>query len=408
MDTKGEQTQPVKRRTIGFLNWAHAVDHYVLLIFPTAVLSLEGVYGRPYAELIALSTPSFVAFGLFSLPAGWLADRWSRRNMMALFYAGCGLSLVGAAYAPNLPALAAALFLLGVFAAIYHPVGMAMLIEASQARGRTLAFNGVCGNLGAALAAGTTAALASWLGWRSAFLVPAGVCLATAPIFWWSIADDRHQLGKRQSSPAAPLSPRLALMMFGLFLVIALSAGLIFNAISVAVPKIVEERLGGQVGLAAVGGLATTVFFCGAAAQLAVGRLVEWIAPHVLLAVIVAIGLVGTVWATTASGLWLMLALALVMVAIYGQVTVTDMVLARFSADAWRGRLYAVRYFLLFISAGAAVEMIARFHEQGGFALVLLVTAAVTLLFLLAAIGVAILATLAQPGRTVARALPAE
>src|SRR5581483_10782650 len=408
MDTKGEQTQPVKRRTIGFLNWAHAVDHYVLLIFPTAVLSLEGVYGRPYAELIALSTPSFVAFGLFSLPAGWLADRWSRRNMMALFYAGCGLSLVGAAYAPNLPALAAALFLLGVFAAIYHPVGMAMLIEASQARGRTLAFNGVCGNLGAALAAGTTAALASWLGWRSAFLVPAGVCLATAPIFWWSIADDRHQLGKRQSSPAAPLSPRLALMMFGLFLVIALSAGLIFNAISVAVPKIVEERLGGQVGLAAVGGLATTVFFCGAGAQLAVGRLVEWIAPHVLLAVIVAIGLVGTVWATTASGLWLMLALALVMVAIYGQVTVTDMVLARFSADAWRGRLYAVRYFLLFISAGAAVEMIARFHEKGGFALVLLVTAAVTLLFLLAAIGVAILATLAQPGRTVTRALPAE
>ena len=171
------------RRAIGFLNWAHAIDHYVLLIFPTVVLSLEAFYGRPYAELIALSTPCFVAFGVFSLPAGWLADRWSRRNMMVVFYAGCGLSLIAAAFAPNLIMLAVALFLLGVFAAIYHPVGMAMLIEASQARGRTLAFNGVCGNLGAALAAGITAFLAYWLGWRAAFLLPAVLCLATAPLF---------------------------------------------------------------------------------------------------------------------------------------------------------------------------------------------------------------------------------
>ena len=83
------------RLSIAFINWAHALDHYVMLIFPTAVISLEAVYGRSYAELIALGTASFVAFGVFSLPAGWLADRWSRRNMMVLFYAGCGASLCG-------------------------------------------------------------------------------------------------------------------------------------------------------------------------------------------------------------------------------------------------------------------------------------------------------------------------
>src|SRR5206468_4516710 len=154
------------KRSIGFLNWAHALDHFVMLIFPTVVIGLEIVYARPYSELIVLSTASFVAFGVCSLPAGWLADHWSRRNMMALFYFGCGASLVGAAFAPNLAMLALALFVLGVFAAIYHPVGMAMLIEASKARGRTLALNGVCGNLGAALAAGITAALVSILGWR--------------------------------------------------------------------------------------------------------------------------------------------------------------------------------------------------------------------------------------------------
>src|SRR3954454_21790494 len=178
-----------QRRSIGFLNWAHALDHFVLLIYPTVVIGLEAVYGRSYADLIALATAAFVAFGVFSLPAGWLADRWSRRNMMAVFYIGCGLSLLATALAPNLAVLTAALFGLGVFAAIYHPVGMAMLIDISQARGRTMAFNGVCGNVGAALAAGIAAALASWFGWRAAFLVPAAVCMATGFAFLWLVPD---------------------------------------------------------------------------------------------------------------------------------------------------------------------------------------------------------------------------
>jgi MFS family permease len=147
-------TQAEKRRSIAFLNLAHAIDHFVLLIFPSVVIGLEAVFGRPYEEMIALSTAGFVAFGVFALPAGWLADRWSRRNMMALFFVGCGVSLLGASVASTPLMLALALGLLGAFAAIYHPVGMAMLIEVSKARPRTLAFNGVCGNLGVTLAPG--------------------------------------------------------------------------------------------------------------------------------------------------------------------------------------------------------------------------------------------------------------
>ena len=89
-----------RRLVIGFLNWAHALDHFVILIYPTVVIELAAIYGRSYANLIALSTASFVAFGLFSLPAGWLGDHWSRRNLMVAFYIGCGLSLVAAAFEP--------------------------------------------------------------------------------------------------------------------------------------------------------------------------------------------------------------------------------------------------------------------------------------------------------------------
>jgi MFS family permease len=394
-------------RAIGFLNWAHAIDHFVILIFPTVVLGLEVVYGRPYSELIALGTASFVAFGVFSLPAGWLADRWSRRNMMAAFYIGCGLSLAGAALAPNLMMLAVALFALGLFAAIYHPVGMAMLIEAAQTRGRTLAFNGVCGNLGAALAAGITAALASWLGWRAAFMVPGLVCVATGIAYLALIPDDRHKTGKRETVADEALPAKAAAVFFGIYIVIAVTSGLTFNTVSIALPKIVDERLGQSISLIAVGGLATAVFMCGAVAQIVIGRLVERISPIHLFIIVVGLQLVGIYWSAYASGAALVIALALSMAAIYAQVTVGDLVIARYTADAWRGRVFAVRYFLTFVASGAAVSAIALMHRRGGFDLVLLSTAALTVITFVGVTAITILVS--SVGRRRAQAVqPAE
>jgi MFS family permease len=396
-----------RRISIGFLNWAHALDHYVILIYPTAVIGLAAVYGRSYPELIALSTASFVAFGLFSLPAGWLADHWSRRNMIAAFYFGCGGSLALVAFAPNIVLLTIALCVLGVFAAIYHPVGTAMVIDGAVSRGRTLAFNGVCGNLGAALAAGMSAALMAVLGWRGAFLVPAAVCTATGIAYVYLVPDDRHRKASRSASPDVALPGGVAIAIFALFVVVALSAGLVFNTISVALPKIVDERLGNQLPLVVVGGLATAVFMCGALAQIAVGRLVERFPAHLLFAIIAALQFAGVVWSAYASGITLLIALAVTMAAIYGQVTVNDVVIARYTADAWRGRIYAVRYFLTFMVSGVAVSAMAYLYSRGGFDLVLAATAIVALGFVVSVIAIAVLAHSVERDRVSAPA-PAE
>jgi MFS family permease len=397
-------TAETNKRSISFINWAHALDHYVMLIFPTLVIGLELIYGRSYAELIVLGTPAFIAFGVFSLPAGWLGDRWSRRNMMAVFYAGCGLSLVAAGLAPNLIVLAIALTALGVFAAIYHPVGTAMLIEQATLRGRSLAFNGVCGNLGAALAAGMTAALVAGLGWRAAFLVPGIICVATAILYLRYVPDEARKAASRGTVADVPLRAALAATIFGLFVVIALCAGLVFNIVSVALPKIVDERLGADVPLLLVGGLATGVFMCGALAQITVGRLVEKFSPHILFAVIASLQFLGVLWVAQATGKVLILALAVTMAAIYAQVTVNDLVIARYTADAWRGRIYAVRYFLTFLAAGAAVSAIALLHGRGGFELVLGTTAVIALGFVFATAAIAVLVNGVERGRAVAPA----
>src|SRR5215467_639695 len=375
-----------RRLVVGFLNWAHALDHFVILIYPTVVIELAAIYGRSYASLIALST-------------GWLGDRWSRRNLMVAFYIGCGLSLVAAAFAPSLTVLAIALFSLGVFAAIYHPVGTAMIIEHAKERGRTLAFNGVCGNLGVSLAAGVTAALTAALSWRGAFLVPGLICIATGIIYLWLGPPEQRHAAARSRAPDVALSPTIAAIIFALFVIVALSAGLVFNTISVALPKIVDERIGDGISLVLVGGLTTAVFLCGAIAQITVGRLVERIPPHILFAGLAIMQFFGVVWSAYASGAMLLVALAFTMAAIYGQITVNDLLIARYTADAWRGRVFAVRYFITFMISGVAVSMIALFYARGGFGLVLGATAIVAMGFLISAIAIAVLANGVEKAR---------
>jgi hypothetical protein len=111
------------------------------------------------------------------------------------------------------------------------------------------------------------------------------------------------------------------------------------------------------------------------------------VAPHTIFAIVTALGFAGNLWATYASGIPLLIALAVAIAAIYGQVTVNDMILARYTADAWRGRVYAVRYFTLFISAGLSVAMISLLHNSGGFSLVLGVNAIIALLMFLSTLG---------------------
>jgi MFS family permease len=274
-----------------------------------------------------------------------------------------------------------------------------MIIENATVRGRTMAFNGVCGNLGVSLAAGITAALTAALSWRGAFFVPGVVCIATGAVYLWLVPDEKRHAASRSTAADVVLPNNLAAIVFGLFVIVALSAGLVFNTISVALPKIVDERVGGGISLIEVGGLTSLVFLCGAVAQITVGRLVERIPPHILFATLAIMQFSGVVWSAYASGVTLLFALAFTMAAIYGQITVNDLIIARYTADAWRSRIYAVRYFLTFMISGVAVSMIALLYGRGGFSLVLGATALVAMGFLVAAIAIAIIANGVEKAR---------
>src|ERR1700741_725172 len=155
------------------LNVGHYLDHLFTLIFATvAALALHREWGLGYADLLKYATPGFVAFGVFALPAGWLADKWSREGMLSVFFVGIGMASIATSSARTPLEIVVGLFVIGVFAAIYPPVGLAIVVEKWKNTGMRIAVNGVWGNLGVASAALLTGYFIDHGGWRIAFIVP--------------------------------------------------------------------------------------------------------------------------------------------------------------------------------------------------------------------------------------------
>jgi MFS family permease len=360
----------LSRRTIAFVNIAHALDHFVLLIYPTAVIAIAAERQLSYASLIGLSTGAFLAFGLFSLPMGWLAERLGRRNLLGIFFGGCGIACLGMSTASSPTNFGIWLLVLGVFSAIYHPIGSTMLVTHTRRLGRDLGINGVWGNLGAALASGITALLAASLGWRAAFILPGLVCLLAGIAFISLVPGDGESHGKPGSShPVIPVTRPMTLFL--LFAAAIVAGGMTFNITTIALPKIIDERAGATLPLVLTGSLATLVFVFGALTQLLMGRLVDRYTLPMIFVGLSILQPLGLGLAALTSGVLMLAGLVMAMAAIYGQVVVNDAMVARYVPAQFRARAFSVRYFLGFTTSGLAVPLIALLHGISGFTLVL-------------------------------------
>lgn len=364
-------------RIVRYINIAHAIDHLMVLIFPTAVLGMSATFGDSYGGLLALSVGGAIAFGAGSLPAGWLGDRWSQRNMMTVFFIGVGAAALLVATSTTPAMLAACVTLLGLFAAIYHPVGTAMLVANAGKLGRTIGVNGVWGNMGVAAAAITAGALTQYLGWRWAFVVPGVASIVIGVIFHLTVPDQAPQ--KRAASRGSASLPRNVIMhAFSVLVLVAASGSVVFQAITNSMPKVFDERLSLLAGSPFwIGVLAAAVYVIGAMAQLIVGHFVD---RHPLRTVFLPLSLIQgpclllAAWAQD----WTMLALAVAITfGIFGQVTINDAMVARYTDQAWRARAYAFRYVVSFSAGACAIPLVALLHERaGGFTVTFLVLAA--------------------------------
>ena len=395
-----------------FLNVGHFLDHLFLLVFATAAaLTLTREWGMSYAELIPYATPGFVVFAVCSVPAGWIADKWSREGMMAIFFIGIGVSAILAAGAETPLQIAFGLAAIGVFAAIYHPVGLAMVVHGREKTGVALAINGIFGNLGVASAALITGHLIDRAGWRSAFVLP-GLISVLIGIAYVAFVFGKRKAAAGPSSAARPTAGaigferRLLVRLFAVIFFSTAVGGLIFQSTTFALPKVFDERLGDIAGSATlVGWYAFIVFTIAAFAQLAVGYLVDRHSIRTVFAVVAALQAVFLAAMNQLTGMSALIVSVAFMLFVFGQIPINDVLVGRATVSEWRSRVFAFRYILTFSVSATAVPLIAWIHARWDFATLFMVLAA--------AAGAIFLSVLMLP-RTgpvlggAARAVPAE
>jgi MFS family permease len=373
-------------RVIGFVNAAHFIDHYSMLIFAAAVIVMGPALGMSYSELLPYATPGFIAFGAGSLLTGWLGDRWSRRHMMAIFFVGIGASMIGVGLVQTKLELGAALLSIGLFASIYHPVGTAMIVSYADRLGREMGLNGVWGNLGVASSALVTGVVGQYLGWRWAFIIPGLVTILIGAAFMWTVIHEDRSAA-RQAAAQARVAKQDMWRVFVALLIVVIAISTTFNAVTVALPKLFAERLSGLTqSPALLGVIAASVYVFGAMTQYTIGKLID---RHSLKAVSLPLSFVLAPFlylAAELSNLPLIIAAIGIVMGAFGQVTVNDAMVGKYTTEEWRSRAYAVRYFVGFTAAGASVGLVAWLYQQGGFVTMLHAFAALCLLVIAAAI----------------------
>jgi MFS family permease len=348
------------RTTSLMLNVAHALDHMFLLIFATAVSAIATEFGLArWEDLMPFGAAAFVMFGLGSLPAGKLGDSWGRRAMMLVFFFGLGASSILVALTQSPVQMAIALALLGTFAAIYHPVGIPMLVQGAARPGWTIGVNGFAGNLGVALAAVVIA------------------CIGCGIVFMLSAKVEEVPPARRKATQVE-LPAALLARVFLIMTLAATSASLLFNFSTNGNYELLTERLAATTSDPALLGLLLAIVYTVASlAQLVVGSMIDRMSLKRLYLGIVALQIPALLLAANAQGWWLYGAQILFMLAIFGAIPFTDAMIVRYVDDRMRSRVAGMRLTVSIGASSVAVWALGPIVKTAGFDVLLIVMACI-------------------------------
>ncbi len=382
-------TRPFRGKTVDdiYINISHFLDHFIMLIFAKAAYDAGRHFGFSYDEIIVYGAVGFVLFGGMAPFAAQLADRFSRSLLMVIFHFGIGFGAIMAGISQSIGQLITALGVIGIFAAIYHPVGIAMLVKSNKLIGFRLGVNGVFGNFGVAAAPLITGLLLTIGDWQLCFIIPGLFCIAYGVAFARALKDDTDNTSKSRTSAVESFAPNWKRALAALALSTA-SGGFIFGAMTFIVPRYFEiSMVSLSTSVAVTGLLAALVYAVASFSQIAVGWLIDRYSPRNVL-LTMAIGQVVFIYlAAQFNNLALFFAMLLAMSFVFGQIPITDAILSRYVPDAWRARVFSVK-FMLNLSIGASVLPICGIILQTGYSMTHLFTlmSAIATLIVIAAI----------------------
>ena len=369
------------------LNAAHALDHLVLLIFASAVSLIAIDLGVDrWEDLMPYTTGAFLMFGLGSIPAGRLGDLWGRRKSMLLFFFGTAASCFLVAVSQESWHLAVSLTVLGIFASIYHPVGIPMLLRHASRPGAAIGWNNLAGNLGVALAALITGITVSLAGWRAAFILPGLLALLLGLAFMRLAPQEPESpaKGNKQGNDVPFVFDSNCKRALIVMTLAACTSSILFNFTTNSNTELFKVKLDGLLqSPAQIGFVLALLYAIAGVSQVVMGRLTDRYAIRPLFLGVVSLQVFFLLVAAFAEG-WLFYAAGLgFMAAIFGAIPFSDVIMVRFVDDRLRSRVAGMRLGISFFVGSAAVLLLGPVVKAVGFEWALLGLAVIASLTLL-------------------------
>lgn len=392
-----------EQRILGVTGVAHFVTHLYELTFPALALTVRDDLGWSLAEVLRLSFLMYLLFGLGALPMGILTDHWRAKHVLVASQIGAGLGCLLVARASTPAAFVVALAWVGLCISAYHPAGMALLSRGVRRRGWALGLNGVCGNIGSAMAPFAAGLLAYAFGWRTAYSA-LGILGLVGGIAAWRVRIDETALAgtpaRGTAAPAHSSSGESPLGSFALLCVAMMLAGLAYRGVALVLPATFQgqttfltawlarvhfSHLQGVSNLAATL-IASAVYSVGIVGQLLGGHLADrrdlrvlYVGFHAAsLPFVVAMGFLGEWALVLAAGAYVFFAL--------GMQPIENSLVARFTPERWRSTSYGIKFVLNFGVGSFGVYGVAALHRDGSFAPVYLAVAAIVALVCVVAV----------------------
>lgn len=303
---------------------------------------------------------------------------------MVLLFFGLGLASVACGLAGTPAGMNMALTLLGVFGALYHPVGNAWVVRHARERGKAVALAGIFGSFGVAAGPVIAGVLNDAIDWRWAFILPGLVTLAFGVgllgMKAMGLVPERTE--DAHPAPAETHSARErrnVILILGVTMTLTLVA---VTAFMTALPKLVATLgLGSQEGLTRIGLLTGAIYLTAAGAQFIGGHYADrgaarrtYLASFVLLATAFA--------AAALTDNWMLVPLAAAVMFLFETIAPIETIfVARYSPAGRRGLFFGMRYAITVVGGPVGVWLVsALFDPARGFADLLAVLAGMAVL----------------------------
>jgi MFS family permease len=224
---------------------AHYLTHFFVLVFPVLVMPISRDLSMEPADVIKISFPMYLCYGLLAMPWGYLSDRIDARLMMGAGLIIAGIGFLSTGLAESVAQLTLCLSVIGIGCSAYHPSGLALLSRGIRVRGRAMGINGLWGNFGIASAPLVAGIFTYAMGWKNTLLAFGllgllfGIVCLAIPVF----------INREDLQRGSSVEGRQAVKLFLILCAAMVFSGLMYRGYTVILPAFFESKLADIGGL---------------------------------------------------------------------------------------------------------------------------------------------------------------